>query len=341
MLYLDEDDCYKFFLEYIEHMSYQAQRHALEVVETMKTMEMRQENGDVETLDQAVALFEVVGMPSRNLAARTRTEYGNDLRDLVRFLAGQGITKLADVALPHLEGYMAHLDRRGHKPATRNRKTHTIKTFFSFLERQGLVQNNPALRLIPPRNLKREPRFLTEEEYTRLLRACSHNVRDAAIIEVYLQTGMRLSELVNLKIEDLELPARISRDPDNMGQAHIRRKGGKLVTIPLNYKACQVLATWLKARPTVEQPEVFISKFRTSLSGRAVQYVVAHYLKEARITGASVHTLRHTMATHHVARGTDLKTLQETLGHASLATTSIYVQLAKKAQRKALQEHAL
>jgi site-specific recombinase XerD len=322
-------------------MSSQTQQQAREAVEAMEAVEMQRKAGGIETLDQAVALFEGVGMPARNLAARTRTEYANDLRDLGSFLADRGIARVADVSLPHLEAYMAELDHRGHKPATRNRKTHTIKTFFSFLERQGLIPNNPALKLIPPRNLKREPRFLTEEEYTRLLRACSHNVRDAAIIEVYLQTGMRLSELVNLKVVDLELPARISRDPDNTGQAHIRRKGGKLVTIPLNYKACQVLASWLKARPKVEQPEVFISKFKTALSARAVQYVVAHYLHEAGITGASVHTLRHTMATHHTARGTDLKTLQETLGHASLATTSIYVQLAKKAQKRALQEHAL
>ncbi len=77
------------------------------------------------------------------------------------------------------------------------------------------------------------------------------------------------------------------------------------------------------------------------MSARAIEYMVTKYLKEARIAGASVHTLRHTMATHHVARGTDLKTIQETLGHASLAMPSIYVSLSKRAQKKALQEHAL
>lgn len=294
-----------------------------------------------DTVRHAVALFEVVGMPARNLAARTRGEYANDLHDLVKFLDSRGVRALAGVTLPHLEAYQADLDRRGHKPSTRNRKTHTIKTFFSFLERQGLLQGNPAARLIPPKAQKREPRFLSEEEYRRLLRACSHNIRDAAIIEVLLQTGMRLSELANLTIGDLELPARITREPDNTGSARVRRKGGKVDTIPLNYKACQVLAAWLKARPKMPFEEVFVSKFKTPLTARAIQYIVAGYMKEADIKGASVHTLRHTMATHHVARGTDLKTVQETLGHASLATTTIYVQLAKKAQKKALQEHAL
>ena len=110
---------------------------------------------------------------------------------------------------------------------------------------------------------------------------------------------------------------------------------------PSNYKACQAIASYLKVRPKIDEAGLFISKFGLPMSARAIEYMVAKYLKEARIAGASVHTLRHTMATHHVAKGTDLKTVQETLGHASLATTSIYVSLAKKAQKKALQEHAL
>ena len=88
-------------------------------------------------------------------------------------------------------------------------------------------------------------------------------------------------------------------------------------------------------------PALFLSQFKQPMSIRAIQQRVQKYLDEAGIEGASVHTLRHTMATHHVARGTDLKTVQETLGHASLATTTIYVSLAKNAQRKALQEQAL
>lgn len=118
-------------------------------------------------------------------------------------------------------------------------------------------------------------------------------------------------------------------------------KGGKIATIPLNWKACRAVTAWLQLRPIADSPALFLSKFEKPLSTRAVEYMLSKYLKEARIVGASVHTLRHTMATHHVARGTDLKTVQETLGHASLDTTTIYVSLAKRAQRKALQEHAL
>lgn len=126
-----------------------------------------------------------------------------------------------------------------------------------------------------------------------------------------------------------------------MGFASITRKGGKHDTIPLNYKACKALKLWLSVRPGVEHDALFVSKFGGPLSLRAIQAMISTAMAEASIRGASAHTLRHTMATHHVARGTDLKTVQETLGHADLKTTAGYVQLAKKAQRKALQEHAL
>lgn len=300
------------------------------------------EIGPVETLDQALALFEKVGMPARNLAARTREEYKNDLGDLIQFLEERGVEKIGDqLDLSHLETYLAELESRGLAASTRRRKTYSIKSFFRFLEGHGLIENNIATKLIPPKAPKREPRFLTELEYKALLRACSHHPRDAAVIELFLQTGIRLGELINLTTDDVKLPKRISRAPDNVGILNITRKGGDTVTIPLNYKACRALKTWLKVRPDVATDALFVTKFKESMGRRAVHRLVKKYLKEAGIKGASVHSLRHTFGTHHVAKGTDLKTLQETMGHADLSTTSLYVQLAKKAQRKALQEHAL
>lgn len=293
------------------------------------------------TLTEALNLFVTVGMPARNLAERTRQEYRHDLDDLLAFLAKRGLTTVAGVGLPDLEAYQAEMDRRGYKAATRERKTYAIKTFFKWLHRQGLVAHNVASQLIPPRPQKTEPRYLSKSEYKDLLLACSHQPRDAAIIEVYLQTGMRLSELARLTLDDVKLPKRINRDPDNMGWVRVTRKGGKTEEIPLNHKACQALKAWLKVRPPVDHDGLFVSKYKTKMTPRAIQYMVRKYLREAGIQGASVHTLRHTMATHHVAAGTDLKTVQETLGHADLSTTAIYVSLAKQAQRKALQENAL
>jgi site-specific recombinase XerD len=233
------------------------------------------------------------------------------------------------------------MDQRGYLPNSRHRKTYAIKSFFTFLHRYEYLPVDIAKQLIPPTPQEHEPRYLTEQEYTRLLNACCTNRRDTAIITLFLQTGMCLSELAGLKLSDIELPTTISPDPNDTGIARIRRKGGTIDTIALNFKACDALAAYLAERPTTGHAAVFISKLDTPLSTRAIQYMIEKYLEAAGIVGASVHKLRHTFATHHVARGTDLKTLQDMLGHASLVSTEVYVSPAKNVQRQALQEHAL
>ncbi len=185
----------------------------------------------VETLAQALAQFETIGMRARNLATRTRREYARDLRDVLSYLEQGGATRLEEVGLRDLEGYLAELDRRGLQGSTRNRKVHTLKTFFKWLVGQEFLITNPAALLVAPRAIKKEPRYLSEDEYRRLLRACSHHARDAAIIEVFLQTGMRLSELARLTLTDIDLPKRITRDIESMGSVRVQRKGGKIERI--------------------------------------------------------------------------------------------------------------
>lgn len=301
---------------------------------------MRQKQTEQSVLG-AVEAFEADGMAAIDLSARTREEYSRDLRQLAAFLSKRGVNRIGAVHRGHLGQWLADQERRELKASTRRRKAYAAKTFFRHLAEHAVIEDDPAAGLRPPKQRPREPRYLSRDEYQRLLRACSHHPRDAAIIEVLLQTGMRLAELVGLHLGDVELPARATQDPENVGIARVTRKGGKRVTIPLNYKACRAVTAWLKVRPEVEEVALFLNKYRRPLSRRAVQRAVGKYLEEAGIEDASVHSLRHTMATHHVAAGTDLKTLQETLGHADLATTAMYVQLAKQAQRRALQEHAL
>lgn len=301
----------------------------------------RGEIADVETFRDAVALFEKGGMPARNLATETRRAYLRDLSRLADFLDEQKVQRLAEVSLRDLEAHLAKLDTEGYAPATRRRHTHTVRSFFRFFQDHGVVTDNVTLRLVAPRAGKREPRYLSEREYKRLQLACRHYPRGAAIIELFLQTGMRLSELAGPTLDEMELPPRITQEPNNVGFVAVSRKGGNRDTIPLNDRVCRAPKTWTQARPAVEHDALFVTKYRTPMKPRAIQAMVAKYLREAEIKGASVHTLRHTMATHHIARGTDLKTVQETLGHANLATTAMYVQLAKRAQKRALQEHAL
>ncbi len=294
------------------------------------------------SLRHALDTYQSVYMASRNFAKRTRLEYTSDLEDLLEFLKTAGVTRLDQVTMPMLERYLADLDNRGQAGSTRRRKASSVRSFFSFLYRDGRLENNVALRLIPPRSEQKQPRVLTEQEYKRLLRACAHETRDAAIIELLLQTGIRLSELTGLTVNDIDLPARIKRDPNTVGLLHVRGgKGRKDRTLPLNYKACRGLRAYLGIRPQVEYHNLFINKFREPLGQRGVQKVVWKYLDEASIQGASVHSLRHTFGTHHVAKGTSLRTVQEALGHQDLKTTSVYVSLAREVMNKELQEHAL
>ncbi len=294
-----------------------------------------------ETLQEAMALYELVYMPSRNFAAKTRVDYRNDLVDLIRFLQASNRERLEEVSQRDLEAYLAELDRRGYAGTSRKRKTYAFKSFFGFLHQSGYTDVNVTERLIPPKIEQKEPRVLSKREYEALLRACSHHPRDSAIMELLLQTGIRLSEIARLTLDDIELPARISQDPATVGRLHVVGKGRKDRWIPLNYKACRALKTWLKVRPEAPHNALFATKFQAPMGARAFQWVVKKHLTEGGIKGASVHTLRHTFATHHVAQGTSLRTVQEMLGHADLKTTSIYVQLSQEVVRKELQEHAL
>src|SRR5260221_656890 len=131
------------------------------------------------------------------------------------------------------------------------RKTNGL--LFGFLAATGVISHNPTQQLIPPEREHKEPRFLTKQEYQALLRACSHETRDAAIIELILQTGIRLSEVARLTIHDIELPLRINRDPVNTGSIFLPGKGRKERSLPLNYKVCRSLKAWLAIRPEIDE----------------------------------------------------------------------------------------
>jgi len=286
--------------------------------------------------------YKATYMASRNMASRTRVEYGRDIGDLVQFL--QDASRLDDpkaVELKHLEHYLAELDRRGLSGSSRRRRAAAIRSFFSFLEDHSYVPLNIATRLRPPGRTEREPRVLSEAEYRRLQDASRFHPRDQAIIELFLQTGMRLSELARLRVSDVSLPARVGKEKDGAGSVLVMGKGAKERTITVNWKASKAVKSYLATRPEITTEALFISKFGESMGPRAIQDVVKKYLREAGIENASVHTLRHTFGTHQVKKGTNLRVVQEAMGHADLKTTSVYVHLAREQMDEQLQANAL
>ena len=289
------------------------------------------ELGNVETLVQALTLYKMVELSS--MKQRTRVEYEHDLADLVAYLERGGIQEADKVTLAHLKIYLADLERRGYKPSTRNRKAFVLKGFFRFLREVAITSRDVAAGLIPPQVERGEPRFLSQAEYTRLLQAASVNVRDAAIIELFLQTGIRLSELVGLTMRDVTLEM-----PDS---ATIRvRRGGRHAEVPINHTAQHGLRKWLAVREPIQDTALFLTAVNKPMGKRAVQLMLEKYLQEAEIANASVQTLRHTMAVHHLAKGTPLKTLADILGDQP-DTLQIYVTAARMVQSRALQDNAL
>jgi site-specific recombinase XerD len=246
------------------------------------------------------------------------------------------------IRLIHLNGFLAELDKRGLSGTSRRRKTFALKTFFDFLELHEYVTMNVAHRLIPPESEERTPRVLDEDEYKRLKLTVTHEPRDAAIVELLLQTGIRLGELARLTLADVKLPTKITPDPTNTGELYIRQgKGRKDRVLSLNHKVCRALKTYLMVRPPLPSPALFTSKFQRPITPRGYEWILAKHLKAAGIRNASVHTLRHTFGTHMVKSGSNLRTVQEMMGHADLKTTSLYVSLARDMMNKDVQEHAL
>jgi site-specific recombinase XerD len=275
------------------------------------------------TLKEALQEYISVYMAYRNFAERTREEYKNDLNGLVEYLEKSGIMKVGELRLSQIERYLAHLENKGYAGATRKRKTVAIRSFLSFLFKDGYISSNIAKHLIPPFIDSKTPKYLTENEYNRLRKACAGNVRDAAMIELLLQTGIRLSELTHLTLDDIEF---------SEGGGLIRIKASRRREermLPLNSKACNVLKAYITCRPDTSGLTFFLNRFGESLGDRGVQKILNKYLKNANIKKVSVHSLRHTFGVHHTAKGTNIYTVQMIMG-LKVRSTSIYQSLAKR-----------
>ena len=291
----------------------------------------------------AIVQFQDEYLTARNLAPLTRVNYASYLKQLQRYLVEDlGLETIDQIQPRYLQGFLVTLDRCGLRGSSRRRKVATIRAFFRFLVQQGILPASPAEELLPPEREREERRVLSEVEYKRLMAAVQHEVRDGAILELLLQTGIRQSECAAITLGDLQLPARISRDAGNVGSLRVHGKGRKERIVTLNYKACRALKAYLAVRPKIDDEEaLFLTKFEKPLGTRSIRNIVTKYLMEAGIPGASTHALRHTFATHHVRKGTKLDVVRQALGHESLATTSVYVGLAREVMDQELQKNAL
>ncbi len=260
----------------------------------------------------------------RNASAHTISGYRRDLEQLRDYLAEAGVrwNKAGNLVL---RGFLATLHEKKRAKSTVGRKLAAMRSFYDFCVRRKWIAENPAKILATPRQDKRVPSFLSEEEAAALLELPAGtkpiDLRDRAILELFYATGMRVSELVGLDDGDVHFGERLVR---------VRGKGKKERLVPFGRKAEETLRAYLSARPLLEEkgtpgPAVFLNYRGERLTPRSVQRMVHAYIRKTAVSRKiSPHSLRHSFASHLLGRGADLRVIQELLGHASLATTQKY-----------------
>jgi integrase/recombinase XerC len=285
-------------------------------------------------LPAEIAAFERHLRDERGVSPNTRAAYLRDIGDFASFLSREFLNRpeaeirAAEADVLAVRSYLAHLRARGLSKTSMGRHLSALRTFFRFLSREGHVSANPARAVATPRAGRSLPRTLSVEEAASVVEAgpdgpAGLSVRDRALLELLYATGLRVSELVALDLSDVDLASR---------QVRTLGKGRKERIVPFGVPAEAALREYLRERPTPrsrKDPDaVFLNAGGGRLTDRSVRRILDRALRVAGVTRhASPHALRHSFATHLLAAGADLRTIQELLGHASLSTTQRYTHL--------------
>jgi integrase/recombinase XerC len=261
----------------------------------------------------------------KNVSAHTERSYLSDLEQFNNFLGDRNVTEV-DHRL--LRAYIAHLLKMNIGKSSIARKLSSLRAFFKYLHREGIVDSNPSRLVATPRREKRLPAVITADDAGRLMEAPGlnnpagdeHVLRDRAVLETLYSTGIRASELTGMNLDDINRHDRVIR---------IRGKGRKERIVPIGKKAADAIDAYRNSRKTKTVTQaVFTGPGGNRLTARTVQRILEKYRKKMGLAQkATPHTLRHSFATHMLESGADLRAIQELLGHASLSTTQRYTHL--------------
>jgi integrase/recombinase XerC len=280
---------------------------------------------------------------NRNASAHTVSAYESDIAQFLAFTSEHLNVEPRNLEPGHLalatvRAFMGDLYRQGHARSSVARKLSALRVFGRFLRREGWIEGDPAALAVAPKREQKVPAHLSVDEMSRLLEVPDTGEplgrRDRAILELFYASGLRLSELVGLDLEDVNLSARMVR---------VLGKGSKERLVPFNTSAANSLRAWLKDRGALIKPQtpnpkaqirrrrvevvepLFVNFRGSRLTGRSVQRLVARHVAACSTRfGISPHALRHSFATHLLQRGADLRAIQELLGHVQLSTTQRY-----------------
>lgn len=252
-------------------------------------------------------------------ASATILAYGKDIEQLGSFLALQQIAKLDQITTGDLDSFLKSLQKDGYTLKSVSRKLNSIKTFYRFLRGGSSIENDPSLAIAHPKYEVKPPRILSRMEYRALRDACRDDIRISAIVELLLQTGVRIGELANIELSDIKNDEIYVK----AFESHVDR------SVPLNKAAKQALDKYLVSRPKSQSKSLFITKTGRPLLIRNIRTAIDRYFRLAGIKDAKVNDLRHTFIAQHLIAGTPLTTISKLVGHKRLSTTEKYLELIK------------
>ena len=271
----------------------------------------------------------------KGLSKNTVKAYKTDIKGFIKWINKNKKQSLLNIKETSVNQYISYLFSLKLKSSSVNRKISSLKSFYLFLLKKKLIRYSPFSEVISPKQEKYLPASMSESEVEKLLNSpdTSKDIeqRDKAMIEMLYATGMRISELVNLKITDIDM---------NRSVIKVMGKGSKERLIPFGESASEALFNYLKIRKDSSSKEVFISNRGRKITRVAFwQRIKVYLLRENLKISISPHTLRHAFATHLLNRGADLRSVQLLLGHSDLSTTQIYTHIAKQRLGDVLKKH--
>ena len=270
----------------------------------------------------------------KGLSNNTVKAYEADISSFFQWLDNEDL-KYKNLKEDHINQYISFLFHRKMRSSSVNRKISSIKSFYIFLVKRNFVKNSPLNDLVTPKQEKYLPESMSEAEVDKLLNSpdVSNKIenRDKAMIEMLYATGMRISELVNLKITDVDMKRCVVK---------VFGKGSKERLVPFGETALDSLRSYLNEREQSSSKEIFLSNRGKKMTRVAFwQRVKIYLIRENLKNSISPHTLRHAFATHLLNRGADLRSVQLLLGHSDLSTTQIYTHIAKQRLSDVLKKH--
>jgi integrase/recombinase XerC len=261
----------------------------------------------------------------RGLSPRTLKAYQRDLDQLLKFLAQEEIDRPEQITQHHIRAFIAQRHRQGQGGKSLQRLLSAIRSLFRWMLREGIAEHNPATPVKAPKSPRHLPATLDADTIGQLLDIPCDTplaIRDKAIMELFYSSGLRLSELAELRWEQVDLPS---------GMVTVTGKGNKSRMVPVGRIAAEALLEWRKARvkfASFEEPHVFVSQRGDPIATRTIQSRIRYWAKRQGMAQSIYpHLLRHSFASHMLESSGDLRAVQELLGHADISTTQIYTHL--------------